>query len=126
MAEERIRVDAEKMKQLGARVLQAVGVSEHDAKITTDVLVSADLRGVETHGIVSLVPFYITWINEGRINPKSDIKVTGTDASNSFPFVSIVSIEIQYRRGLAGDQCSRPSHWKAILISCRPLLTKTA
>ena len=73
MAEERIRVDAEKMKQLGARELQAVGVPENDAKITADVLVSADLRGVETHGIVSLVPFYITWIKEGRINPKSDI-----------------------------------------------------
>jgi len=83
MAEERIRVDAEKLKALGARELQAVGVPEEGAKITTEVLVSADLRGVETHGIVSLVPFYIKGIQEGRINPNPNITVSGDDLSTA-------------------------------------------
>ncbi len=81
MAEERIRVDAEKLKALAAKELQAVGVPESGAKVTADVLVSADLRGVETHGIVSLVPFYIKEIQACRINPKPEIKITGDDPS---------------------------------------------
>jgi LDH2 family malate/lactate/ureidoglycolate dehydrogenase len=81
MAEERIRVNPDKLKSLAARELQAVGVPEEGAKITAEVLVTADLRGVETHGIISLVPFYITWIKEGRITPKPDIKITDSDAA---------------------------------------------
>ena len=81
MAEGRIRVDAEKLKALAARELQAVGVPENGAKVTADVLVSADLRGVETHGIVSLVPFYIRGIQAGRIKPSPDITVSGTAPS---------------------------------------------
>ncbi len=81
MAEERIRVDSEKLKTLAARELMKLGVPESDAAVTADVLVSADLRGIETHGIVSLVPFYIKGIKEGRINPKPKMKVSGSDKS---------------------------------------------
>ncbi|MBN1686716.1 MAG: Ldh family oxidoreductase [Spirochaetales bacterium] len=83
MAEERIRVNAEKLKKLAARELESLGVPKNDAAITADVLVTADLRGVETHGIVSLVPFYIRGIQAGRINPKPDIKVSGTNLSTA-------------------------------------------
>lgn len=81
MAEERLRVDAGKLRKLAAEELRAVGVPESDAEVMADVLVTADLRGVETHGIVSLVPFYIKGIQAGRINPRPDIKVTDSDAS---------------------------------------------
>ncbi len=81
MAEERVRVDAGKLRRLAARELQAVGVPEGDAAIMADVLVTADLRGVETHGIVSLVGFYIRGIQEGRIDPQPEIKITEKGAA---------------------------------------------
>jgi len=83
MAEERIRVDAQKLRKLAALELQAVGVPEQDSEVMADVLVTADLRGVETHGIVSLVAFYINGIQEGRINPKPEIKITETGAATA-------------------------------------------
>ncbi len=75
MAEEKIIVNAGKLKKLAIRELQAVGVPEGDAEIMADVLVTADLRGVETHGIALFVGFYIKGIQEGRINPKPDMKI---------------------------------------------------
>jgi len=81
MVEKRIRIDAKKLKALAARELHAVGVPERDAEIMADVLVTADLRGVETHGIVSLVPFYIRGIQADRINPQPHIEITDTGAS---------------------------------------------
>ena len=75
MALERTRVDAKKLVNFSTRALQRLGVSEEDAQITARILVSADLRGVESHGIVSLVPFYVRGIQGGRINAKPKMKV---------------------------------------------------
>jgi len=68
MVIEKTRVDAGKLNILTSKALQGMGVPEADAQITATVLVSADLRGVETHGIISLIPHYIRDLREGRIN----------------------------------------------------------
>ena len=65
-ASERTRVDAKKLINFSTKALQRLGVSEEDAQITARILVAADLRGVESHGIVSLVPFYVRGIQGGR------------------------------------------------------------
>jgi len=57
MATDRTRVDAEKLTDFSMKVLQRLGVPEEDAQITAHILVAADLRAVDSHGIVSLVPF---------------------------------------------------------------------
>lgn len=72
-------VDAEKLIVLASKILQSLGVPQADARITATVLVSADLRGVETHGMVSFIPFYVKGIREGKIKAAADIKVTDTD-----------------------------------------------
>ena len=75
MTTERTRVDAKKLINFSTKALQRLGVSEEDAQITARILVTADLRGVESHGIVSLVPFYIRGIQGERINAKPKMKV---------------------------------------------------
>jgi len=69
------RVDDKKLIEFAAKALQKIGVPEEDAQITARILVAADLRGVESHGIVSLVPFYIKGIQAGIINAKPKIEV---------------------------------------------------
>ncbi len=68
-------VDAEKLTDFTTRALQKVGVPEEDAQITARMLVATDLRGVDSHGVNHLGPFYIRWIKEGRINVKPQVKV---------------------------------------------------
>ncbi len=67
--------DAEKLINFAARSLQKMGVPEDDARITAKILVGTDLRGISSHGVAHLAPFYIRRIKEGYINVKPDIKV---------------------------------------------------
>ena len=49
-----LRVQAEPLKSFCVRVFQKMGVPEEDARITADVLVAADLRGIDSHGVARL------------------------------------------------------------------------
>lgn len=64
----------ESLKEYVSEVLQKVEVSEKDSKITADSLVSANLRGVDSHGVTRL-QIYIQRLQSGAINPKPDIKI---------------------------------------------------
>jgi len=52
------------------RALRAVDVSEPDANDVAGVLVAADLRGVESHGIARLDLFYVRRIEAGVVVPR--------------------------------------------------------
>ncbi|MBA7476442.1 putative oxidoreductase YjmC [subsurface metagenome] len=68
-------VDAGRLTNFTSKALQKVGVPEEDARITARILVAADLRGVDSHGVAHLAPFYIKWLKEGRINAKPKTEV---------------------------------------------------
>lgn len=55
-------------------ILLKIGCSEKDAAIAADVLLSADLRGVDSHGVARLSGYVRLW-EAGRINAKPDVKV---------------------------------------------------
>jgi LDH2 family malate/lactate/ureidoglycolate dehydrogenase len=57
------------------RALTAVDVSEDDARDAADVLVAADVRGVESHGIARLDHFYVARIQAGAVNPRPTYSV---------------------------------------------------
>ncbi|GAI55211.1 unnamed protein product, partial [marine sediment metagenome] len=57
------------------KALQKVGVPEGDARITANILVATDLRGIDSHGVAHLAAFYVKGIKEGRINPNPKIEV---------------------------------------------------
>jgi LDH2 family malate/lactate/ureidoglycolate dehydrogenase len=64
----------EELFEVGTKALERIGVPAEDAKITVDVLLRADLRGVSTHGIQRLL-MYIPRIRKGLINPSPKIVV---------------------------------------------------
>lgn len=51
-------------------VLHAAGLPEPDAAVAADVLVAADLRGVESHGVSNMLRRYLEWIDSGHLNPR--------------------------------------------------------
>jgi L-2-hydroxycarboxylate dehydrogenase (NAD+) len=51
-----------------------MGCSTSDAKLAADVLVSADLRGIDSHGVARLIGYVRLWDAE-RINPTPNIKI---------------------------------------------------
>jgi L-2-hydroxycarboxylate dehydrogenase (NAD+) len=64
-----VLVPADKLRDFAAKTLMAAGVPEDLACDAADVLVWANLRGVDTHGIRNLKLIYTRQIREGRINP---------------------------------------------------------
>jgi len=64
---------AEPLTQFCQRVFENMGVPAQDALTTTDVLVLADLRGIESHGVARLRRYY-TGLKNGVMVPKPNIQ----------------------------------------------------
>lgn len=64
----------EELRGFTENIFRALGCSEEHAKLATEVLLSADLRGIESHGIARLSG-YTRLIGAGRINPAPDMKI---------------------------------------------------
>lgn len=55
-------------------VLRKLGVPDEDARITTDVLVVADLRGVDSHGVARLGR-YVKGLKDGSMKAKDESRI---------------------------------------------------
>jgi len=58
-----------------ADALIGAGVPEEDAKVCAEVLIAADKRGLDTHGIQRLKLIYIDRIRNGILNPKTNFEI---------------------------------------------------
>jgi len=72
--EKKIRVDADYLRKFTEDVFVALKVPKKDAKIISDVLITSDLKGIETHGIQRLKMYYDR-IKKGIYNPKTKIEI---------------------------------------------------
>jgi len=70
-----LRVPALALKRLVAGLLEKYDVPPADAGIVSDVLVDADLRGVESHGVGRLLPYYIFRFQNGYMNSRPNLQV---------------------------------------------------
>jgi LDH2 family malate/lactate/ureidoglycolate dehydrogenase len=74
MTESNERFEADKLRSFCSDVLERLGVSSKDAKVTADVLVEADLRGIDSHGVARLSR-YVSGIQQGMMKPKANPRV---------------------------------------------------
>lgn len=64
-----------KLKEFVAAVLEKVGVAPEHARVVGDVLVAADLRGIESHGVARLESYYVSRIRGGKLKPKPNYEI---------------------------------------------------
>jgi ureidoglycolate dehydrogenase (NAD+) len=60
---------AERLERWVSKIFVAEGLSEEHAQTVAKVLVWADLRGMDTHGVLR-VPSYVGFIRAGDVNPR--------------------------------------------------------
>ena len=65
----------EDLKSYAVRFFVLHGVTEDDARIAAEILVSADQRGVDSHGMIRLDTYYGSRLRAGLIDPKAPLKV---------------------------------------------------
>jgi LDH2 family malate/lactate/ureidoglycolate dehydrogenase len=61
------KVNPLRLERFVSSVFQKVGVSPDDADLTAKILVDADLRGIDSHGVMNLYGTYIKGIADGTI-----------------------------------------------------------
>lgn len=76
------RVPAQRLCAFVAAALAAVDVPPQDAGIIADLLVEADLRGTDTHGVFRL-PNYAARLKARRINPRPNIRIASERAGTA-------------------------------------------
>lgn len=61
--------------------LRRCEVSAGDAAIAADSLIEASLRGVDTHGVTSLLGIYVRRLRVGAVNPVPEVRVVSESAA---------------------------------------------
>lgn len=64
----------EKVRDFTNEVFLKIGCSSTDAELATKVLVSADLRGIDSHGVARLIGYIRLW-EADRINPTPNVRL---------------------------------------------------
>ena len=69
-----MQADFNRLKDFVVSVFESIGCTEVDAQLAADVLVSADARGIDSHGVARLAG-YVRLYDHGRLNPKPNIHI---------------------------------------------------
>jgi LDH2 family malate/lactate/ureidoglycolate dehydrogenase len=64
----------DKLRDFCRQIFEEAGASSHSAEIVADSLIQADLRGVESHGVVR-TGIYLKRVEAGLINPHAEPKI---------------------------------------------------
>jgi len=74
MPKEEIRVDWRELREFTGKVFIKAGMTPEDSETVADVLVWANLRGVDSHGVLR-IPWYVGMIETGQIKINPDVKI---------------------------------------------------
>src|SRR6266576_675134 len=79
------RIDHERLVHFVQAAFEKLGVPGTDAQIAADALVAADLRGVDTHGVIRFNPqaWYVKWLTEGSMTARPNIRVISESPSTA-------------------------------------------
>jgi LDH2 family malate/lactate/ureidoglycolate dehydrogenase len=68
-SENDLRVSADRLSEVVRAIFSACGVSEADAALLAESLVSADLRGIHSHGVLR-IPEYVKKLTKDGVDPR--------------------------------------------------------
>ena len=70
-----VQVPESSLRQTVTALFEKVGLPPEDAAEGADVLVSTDLRGVESHGVSNMLRVYLQQYRQGILNPKPQWRI---------------------------------------------------
>mmetsp|Transcript_99291 Transcript_99291/g.194981 ORF Transcript_99291/g.194981 Transcript_99291/m.194981 type:complete len:454 (-) Transcript_99291:318-1679(-) len=70
-----MRLDFDYLEKFMVDAFEAVGVPAHEARVSANVLIEADKRGIDSHGIGRLKPIYFDRIKNGILHPYKPIEI---------------------------------------------------
>ncbi len=70
------KVNPGRLERFVSSAFQRLGVPPGDADLTARILVDADRRGIDSHGVINLYGTYIMGIRDGDINCRPEIRMS--------------------------------------------------
>ena len=125
MSDVPIIVEADSLRDYARQLLQAGGFRPDDAAASADLLVWANLRGVDSHGVLR-IPRYVEMVEQGQINPDAEpriirehgaVAVADADLAPTTSGMTVVcekAVEIARRLGVGVCAARRITHAGAI------------
>ena len=112
-----VRVPPDTMREAVESIFQALGMGADDAAKCTDVLIYADVRGIDSHGVSNMMRPYVAGLKGSHINPRPVMKRT-----SDFP----AAVSVDGDRGLGLGQgkelmelaCERAKTNGVCVITC--------
>jgi L-2-hydroxycarboxylate dehydrogenase (NAD+) len=78
-----VKVDHRALHDTAVALLESVGFSSEDAHRGVEVLVRADLRGFETHGVSNMLRRYLEWVDGGHIDATAELTELRSSAATA-------------------------------------------
>ncbi len=82
-SEDRMRVSPATLRRTVSHIFEKMGLTQEDAALGADVLVTADLRGVDSHGVSNMLREYVRGFREGELNPKPNWRIVRESPSTA-------------------------------------------
>lgn len=73
--EDMLLVQEADLHQTVSAIFQKLNVPQADAEVGASVLISADLRGIDSHGVSNQLRKYVTDYNGGLLNPRPNVRI---------------------------------------------------
>ncbi len=68
--EDTVRVTEANLRQTAVSIFEKMGVPKDDCRLAADAMVTADLRGVASHGVSNILQKYVSAYQQGTTNPR--------------------------------------------------------
>jgi len=119
---ESVTIPADDLRAFMESVFKKLRVPEEDARLTTDVLLEADLRGIDTHGVGRL-SIYADRLASGKQNPEAPLSIVSEAPGTALldggagmgQVVAVRAMEMAVRKagdtGIAGIAVRNSSHF---------------
>lgn len=67
--EDTVRVTERNLRETAVSIFEKLGVPQDDCRLAADAMITADLRGVSSHGVSNILQRYVTAYQKGLNNP---------------------------------------------------------
>ena len=82
-SEDQVRVSSVTLLRTVSNIFEKMGMTPEDAALGADVLVTADLRGVDSHGVSNMLREYVRGFREGELNPRPNWRIVRESPSTA-------------------------------------------